>query len=82
MTTFLLQQDNVRPHTSLKTMEHFAEFGLAALPHPPYIRDLALSDFHLFRPVKDRLCGQHFPDNAVIATVRRWVASAGAGSST
>jgi hypothetical protein len=26
-TTFLLQHDNARPHTSLKTMEHVAKFS-------------------------------------------------------
>jgi hypothetical protein len=26
-TTFLLQDDNSRPHTSLKIMEHVGEFG-------------------------------------------------------
>jgi hypothetical protein len=37
------------------------------------------TDFHLFRLMKDELCGQHFHDNdAVIAAVRKWVASAGA----
>jgi hypothetical protein len=30
---FLLQQDNVRPHSSLKTMEHVAKFGWSALLH-------------------------------------------------
>jgi hypothetical protein len=34
---------------------------------------------HLFGCLKDELCGQHFPDNdAVIAAVRKWLASAGA----
>jgi hypothetical protein len=39
---------------------------------------LAPSDFHLFGLMKDGLRGQHFPDDAVIASVRKWVASAGA----
>jgi transposase len=78
-TTFLLQHDNARPHTSLKTMGHVAKFGWTLLPHPPYSPDLASSDFHLFRPMKGGLRRQHFPDNdAVIAAVRKWIASAGA----
>jgi hypothetical protein len=40
---------------------------------------LAPFDFHLFRPMKDGLNGQHFPDNnAVITSARKWVAFAGA----
>jgi hypothetical protein len=43
------------------------------------VRYFAPSDFHLFGPMKDGLRGQHFPDNdAVIAAVRKWLASAGA----
>ncbi|PNF23675.1 Mariner Mos1 transposase [Cryptotermes secundus] len=78
-TTFRLQHDNARPHTSLVTTPHIAKFGWTVLPYPPYSPDLAPSDFHLFGPMKDGLCGQHFPDNdAVIAAVRKWLASAGA----
>jgi hypothetical protein len=77
-TTFLLQYDNARHYTSLKTMGHVAKFGWTVLPHPPHSPDLAPSDFHLFGPMKDGLCGQHFPGNAIIATVRKWVASTGA----
>jgi hypothetical protein len=77
-TTFLLQQDNARPHTSLKTMGHVAKFGWIVLPHPLYGVDLATSDFNLFGPMKDGLRGQHFPDDAVIAAERKWVASPGA----
>jgi hypothetical protein len=58
-------------------MGHIAKFGWTVLPHPPYSPDLAPSDFHLFGPMKDGLCGQHFPDNAVITAVRKWVASTG-----
>jgi hypothetical protein len=28
--------------------------------------------------MKDGLCGQHFPDDTIIAAVRKWVASTGA----
>jgi hypothetical protein len=78
-TTFLLQHGTARPRTNFRTMGHVAQFGWTVLPHPPYSPDLALSDFRLFGPMKDRLHGQHFPDNdAVIAAVRKWVASAGA----
>ena len=56
-TTFLLQNDNARPHTSLKTVEHFANLGWTVLTHPPYSLDLAPSDFHLFGTMKDGLRG-------------------------
>jgi len=39
-TSFLLQHDNARPHSSLKTVEHL---GRTVVPHPPYSPDLALS---------------------------------------
>ena len=72
-TTFLPQNDNARPHTSLKTVEHIANLGWTVLPHPPYSLDLAPSDFHLFGPMKDGLRGQYFPNNdAVIQAVKQW----------
>ena len=56
-TTFLLQHDNARPHTSLKTVEHIVNLGWTVVPHSPYSPDLAPSDFHLFGLMKDRLPG-------------------------
>jgi histone-lysine N-methyltransferase SETMAR len=44
----LLQHDNARPHTSLRTLEDIIKMGWMVLPHPPYSPDLAPSDFHLF----------------------------------
>jgi len=65
-TTFLLQHDNARPHTSFKTVEHTVNLGWTVLPHPLYSRDLAPSDFNLFGPMKDGLHGQHFPSNDTV----------------
>jgi len=43
------------------------------LPHPPYSLDLALSDFHLFGPLKEFLGGQHFStDDEVKQAVLGW----------
>jgi hypothetical protein len=68
-----------KPHTSLKTVEHNVSLGWTVVPHPPYIPDLAPSDFHLFGPMKDGLRGQHFPSNdAVVRAVKLWATSAGA----
>ena len=64
-TTFLLQHD-VRPHTSLKTVEHIANLGWTVLPHPPYSPDLAPFDFHLFGPMKVGLRAQHFTSNDAV----------------
>jgi len=78
-TRFLLQHDNARPHTSLKTVELIVNLGWTAVAHPLYSPDLAPSDFHLFGPMKDRLRGQHFPSNdAVVRPVKQWATSAGA----
>ena len=78
-TTFLLQHNNARPHTNLKTVEHIFNLGRTVVPHPPYCPDLAPSDFHLFGPIKDGVRGQHFPSNdAVVRAVKQWATSAGA----
>jgi hypothetical protein len=77
--TFLLQHDNARPHTSLKTVEHIVNLGWTVLLHPPYSPDLAPSDFRLFGPMKDGLRGQHFPNyDAAVRTVKQWTTSVGA----
>ena len=44
----LLQHDNARPHTSVKTRAAITRLGRTVLPHPPYSPALASSDFHLF----------------------------------
>jgi len=60
-------------------MEHIVSLGWTVVPHPPYRPDLAPSDFHLFRLMKDGLCGQHFPSNdAIVQAVKQWATSAGA----
>jgi histone-lysine N-methyltransferase SETMAR len=42
------------------------------VPHPPYSPDLALSEFCLFRELKETLKGQHFSsDVKVEAAVRK-----------
>jgi histone-lysine N-methyltransferase SETMAR len=70
----LIQQDNARPHTSLRTQEAIAKFGWTVLPHPSYSPDLAPSDFHLFGPLKDAVRGARFEDDeSVILAVRTWL---------
>jgi len=78
-TVFLLQHNNAKLHTSLRTVEYTGSLGCSVIQHSPYGLDLASSDFHLFRPMINELHGQHFPSNGtIIAAVKQWVASAGA----
>jgi hypothetical protein len=60
-------------------MERDAKFEWTVLSLPSYSPHLAPPDILLFGPMKDGLRGQHFPDYAVFAAVRKWVASVGAG---
>ena len=77
--SFLLQHNNARSHTSLKTVEHTANFSWTVLRHPPYSPDLAPSDFYLFGPIKEVLCGHNSPSNdTTTAVVKQWVTSTGA----
>jgi transposase len=71
----LLQYDNARPHTNLRTREYITKMGWTVLPHPPYSPDLAPSDLHLFGSLKDALRGTHFEDDEqrVIEAVRKWL---------
>lgn len=70
-TPFSFKHNNTRPHSSLKATEHDANLGWTVLLHLPHSLDLAPSDCHLFRPMKDGLCGQQFPSNsAVIAAAK------------
>jgi len=64
---------------SSKTVKHIASLGWSVLPHLLYSPDLVPSDSHLFEVMKDGVCGQYFPsNNAIIASVKKWVTSAGA----
>ena len=74
MSKVLLQYENARPHTSLKTREVISSFTWTTILHPPYSPDLAPSDFHLFGPLKESLRGRHFSsDKEVKTAVRKWL---------
>ena len=74
MSKVLLQHDNARPHTSLKTCEVISSFGWITILYSPYLPDLALPDFHLFWPLKESLKGRHFSsDEKVKTAVRKWL---------
>jgi len=53
----LLQHDNARSHSSLKTLESITKFGWTMLPYPPNSPNLAPSDFHTLGALKDAICG-------------------------
>ena len=56
----IVHQDNARPHTSLVTRKKLLELGWEVMLHPPYSPDLAPSDYHLFRSLKNHFNGKTF----------------------
>jgi histone-lysine N-methyltransferase SETMAR len=70
----LLQHDNARSHTSVKTQEAITKLGWTVLPHQPYRPDIAPSDFHLFGALKDAISGKRFgSDYEVTEKVKKWL---------
>ena len=61
-----LLHDNARPHTSKVTRNKLEQLGWELIPHPPYSPDLAPSDYHLFRSLRNHLLQKHFDDVAQI----------------
>ena len=57
-----------------KLHEVISSFGWTTISHPPYLPNLASSDFHLFGPLKESLRGRHFSsDKKVKTAVRKWL---------
>lgn len=54
--------DNARPHVAKMTRLKLLELGWEVLPHPPYSPDLAPSDYHLFRALRNHMEGKQFDD--------------------
>lgn len=72
----LLLHDNARPHTANDTQTLMKKFGWEQMDHPPYSPDLAPSDFHLFRYLKEFLGGKRFDtDDEVKEAVEDWLSS-------
>ena len=68
--------DNARPHTAKETQTLIKKFGWEQMDHPPYSPDLAASDFHLFRYLKEFLGGKRFDtDDEVKEAVKDWLSS-------
>jgi hypothetical protein len=48
------------PTPDFHAVQRIQDLNLRCYPQPPYSSDLALSDFHLFRPLKDAVRGRQF----------------------
>ncbi len=68
----VFQQDNTRPHTLTHTLHHIQEeLGWDLLPHSPYSPDIAPSDYHVFRSLKNFLRGKQFQNDEQIENAVR-----------
>jgi histone-lysine N-methyltransferase SETMAR len=56
----IVHADNARPHTARASLEYLEANGMEKAPHPPYLPDLAPSEFFLFGHIKRMLCGRAF----------------------
>lgn len=56
--TFILHQDNARPHTAYLTQEFFTKWKIEVLEHRAYSPDSAPCDFRLFLMLKTGLRGR------------------------
>jgi len=56
----LLLHGNAPAHMSRVAQAIVKDIGFEQLSHPPYSPNLTLSDFHLFRLLKQHLCGTRF----------------------
>ena len=69
----LFQQDNAPVYKSMKTMVKSNDLRFELLPHPPYSRDLAPSDFYPSADLKYMLQGKRFSsDDEVIAATEAY----------
>jgi histone-lysine N-methyltransferase SETMAR len=70
----ILLHDNVRPQTANQTVETVNEMGFELMEHPPFIPDLALSDFCMFGPMKEALRGRRFSsDEEITGAMQNWL---------
>jgi histone-lysine N-methyltransferase SETMAR len=72
----LLQHDNACSHTARATAKKIMDLHLECIPHLAYSPDLALSDYHVFGPLKEALGGKKFStDDQIKEVVHRWLYS-------
>jgi histone-lysine N-methyltransferase SETMAR len=67
----LLQHENAWPHTARSTAATIQDPSFECPPHPPYLPDLAPSDFHVFGPLKESFRS----DKKVKQVVHEWLRS-------
>ena len=56
--------DNARLHVAKSTREKLLNLGWVISPQPPYSRDLAPTDYHLFRSLSNHLRENKFDDES------------------
>lgn len=66
----ILLHDNARPHVSKQVKETLDDFSWDVLPHPPYLPDIAPSDYYLFRSMAHCLSEQRFKN---FEDVKFWI---------
>ena len=59
------QSVDVKPHVA----KYFQNFGWELLRHPPYLSDLAPSDYYLFRSLSNRLNDRKFENEIELEMV-------------
>jgi histone-lysine N-methyltransferase SETMAR len=62
ITGVVLHHDNAQPcaaaaAAAAATVDTIQKLKFKLLPHPAYSPNVAPSDYHIFRPLKDALCG-------------------------
>jgi hypothetical protein len=72
MQQVFLQHRNVRPHINMQMTAEIHSPDFTILDHTPYIPDLALSDFHHFLNLKERLRTHVLSDEEVKRAVKMW----------
>ncbi|KAJ4426194.1 hypothetical protein ANN_27003 [Periplaneta americana] len=63
-----LQHDNAHPHIACVTVTTINDLHFETLPYPAYSPDLALSDYHLFGPLKEAMGGKIFHSDEEVHT--------------
>lgn len=72
----VLLHDNTHPVHTAACTQMIHKFGWELFSNPPYSPDLAPSDYHLFRHLKNWLASKHFEDGQELKTsVESWLRS-------
>jgi hypothetical protein len=72
----VLLHDNARPHTATRTRALLQHFNWELFDHLPYSPDLAPSDYHTFKYLKNWLQSQRLNNNEeLMEGVQTWLSS-------